>query len=220
MRRFSFNIDLRKDKSGKAPSKPRQSQAPAQADGFQMSGDLAEKRQFLRAWPGFQKTLMGLPEVVDTTEPWEDPNLAAEYVRIYQVSLQKVLDAEPGFHQLGKTETHCFFGQDGTKHLVSRLLSRPHHRLNETRLSQDGQIARLYYENTGERLQSLDDLFERGLLGLEDDEARFARYPEYVMRFFLLVTQGDLLASTFRGVCYFDPESGGIVTQEAESLTG
>jgi len=219
VRRFSFHIDLRKKDGDSSPKKPRsKSTAPEVADGFEMSGDLAERRQFLRAWPSFQRHLLELCEVTETLEPWDDPHLGAEYVRIYQVSKQKILDAEPGFSQQEKMETHCFFTPDGTKHFVSRLLSRPHDRLSEIRLNSDGELVRLYYEKSEGPAQSLDDLFEHGMLGLEDDVARFARYPNYVLRFFLMVVNGEYLDSTFRGVCYYDPQSGQVLTEEAGSL--
>lgn len=220
MRRFSFNIDLRKDKKSAGQTKPqKRSKARPSADGFEMSSALAEQRQNLRAWPSYQRTLETLPNLLGTTAPWSDEHLAAEYVRIYNVSKQKLLDAAPGFGHEKKLETHCFFQPDGTKQLVSRLLANPHQRVNEIRLSPDGQLVRLYYENTGGELQNLDEIFEAGLLGLEDDLNRFSRFPNYVMRFFLLVPQLDCLESTFRGACYYDPENHAVVTQEAESLT-
>ena len=183
-----------------------------------MSHSLAEQRQALRAWPSFQRALYQLPDLVDTSQEWEKPHIAAEYVRIYQVSKEKVLEAEPGFSEAGKTETHCFFSTDGTKHLVSRLRERPQERVNEIRLRPNGELIRLYYENTQGQLQKLDDLFEHGLLDLQDDVGRFARYPNYVMRFFLLLPEGELLKSTFRGLSYFDQESGQVITEEAEEL--
>lgn len=218
MRRFSFKIDLTKtDKLSSAPAKPKKGPPPV-ADGFEMSGDLALQRQSLRAWPQFQAELEGLPDIQGTLEPWADENLAAEYVRIYQVSRQKVSDSAPGFGQEKKTETHCFFAPDGTKHLVSRLLARPHDRINEIRFSPDGTLIRLYYENCGGESQSLEDLFEHGLLGLEEDTPRFAQFPHYAMRFFILQTEGEFLKASFRGVSFFDPDSGTILTEEAESL--
>lgn len=220
MRRFSFKIDLTKQGGGDtAPSPKRAGGGPApQADGFQMSQDLQQQRQDLEAWPYFQRTLMALPELTDTLEEWEDPHLAAEYVRVYEVTRQKVVDAEPGFTQQGKTESHCFFTPDGAKHLVSRLLSQPETRVNEIRLSPDGTLVRLYYENTQGPTQSTEDLYEHGLTGLEEEVERFRRYPNYVMRFFLLVPEGEFLKSTFRGVCYYDAETDSVITEEAGAL--
>ncbi len=183
-----------------------------------MSSDLVGQRQFLKAWPSFQRALYRLPEVTETAEEWSDPNLGAEYVRIYSVSKNKVTEAEPGFSEAGKTESHCFFCSEGTKYLVSRLLDRPHDRINEIRLSPDGQLVRLYYEKTTGDHQYLDDIFEQGLLGLDQDEDRFARFPNYVLRFFLLKPVGAYLQSTFRGVSYFDSEQGKIVSEEAKQL--
>lgn len=220
MRRFSFNIDLRQGGDGDSPPpKPqRKRQPPPVADGYQMSSALSEQRQSMRLWPQFQNALEALPPVVETLDEWDDPHLGAEYVRIHQVSLAKVLEAEPGFSQQDKTEDHCFFSPDGTKHLVSRLLLRPSARVNEIRALPNGQVIRLYYENTGGPDQQLEDLFEQGLYGLEDDIARFAKYPHYVMRFFILTPREQYLESTFRGVCFYDPESGEIITEEADSL--
>ena len=77
---------------------------------------------------------------------------------------------------------------------------------------------RLHYENTGDELQSLEQLFETGLLGLEEDLERFCRFPAYVMRFFLLIPSGPYLHSTFRGVCFYDPEHHEVVTQDATPM--
>ena len=219
MRRFSFQIDLgKKNKLGEQKKGKKKSSEPPVADGFEMSGDLQQRRQNRRAWPGFQRELMALPEVVETQQEWDDPNLGAEYVRVYQVTKEKVVDAEPGYQQDGKMETHCFFSPDGTKHLVSRLSTRPHQRMNEIRLSLDGQLVRMHYENVEGPTQNLEDLFDTGLLGLEDDTDRFRRHPNYVLRFFLLLAGGEYLNSTFRGVCFYDPESDSVVTEEAAEI--
>lgn len=183
-----------------------------------MSRALSEQRQALRLWPQFQRDLMALPAVEETLEEWNDPHLGAEYVRIYQVSLDKVIEAEPGFSQESKTENHCFFSPDGTKHLVSRLLERPNARINEIRALPDGQVVRLYYENTGGPEQPLDNLFDQGLSGVEEDTARFSRWPHYVLRFFILTPQEEFLESVFRGVCYYDHEAAEIVTEEARPI--
>lgn len=219
MRRFSFQIDLtNKDKLSNSKPKKQKSSAPQAADGFEMSSDLLQQRQNRRAWPGFQRELMALPELVDTVEEWDNPHLAGEYIRVYQVTRHKVVEAEPGYRQEGKMETHCFFAPDGTKHLVSRLSTRPHQRINEIRLSLDGTLVRMHYESADGPVQSLEDLFDYGLAGLEDDVDRFRHYPNYVMRFFLLVPKGELLDATFRGVCYYDYESDSVTTEEAEEL--
>jgi hypothetical protein len=219
VRRFSFQIDLTNNKKLSEGKKPKKkSSAPPVADGFEMSGDLQQRRQNRRAWPGFQRELMALPELVGTTQEWDDPNLAAEFVRVYEVTKKKVVDAEPGFKQDGKMETHCFFATDGTKHVVSRLSTRPHQRINEIRLSLDGQLVRIHYENSEGATQSLEDLFDSGLLGLEDDLGRFRQHPNYVMRFFLLLPDGEYLNSTFRGVCYYDHESDSVRTEEAQQI--
>ena len=220
VRRFSFNIDLTgKDSSADEPVK-RSSQRtpPPVADGFEFSGDLSKERQFLEHWPGFQRDLMSLPELTGTTDDWKDVNLAAEYIRVYGVSKAKIIDAEPGFQQAGKTETHCFFTPDGSKLLVSRLLDCPHQRINEIRLTPQGQLIRLYYEKTDGREQNLDQLFETGLLDLDQDLNRFSSYPNYALRFFLLRPEGHLLEATFRGVTYFNSDEGRIVTEEAAQL--
>lgn len=219
MRRYSFNIDLTGDnKPKKGKKRTRSSSAPSSADQFQMSSDLGRQREHLRAWPGFQRQLEQLPILSGTTEPWDDPHLAQEYLRIYRVTRQKILEAEPGFAQTATLESHCFFKPDGTKHLVTRLLSKPDQRVNEMRLSQDGQLVRLYYQNIGGPPQNIDDLFEHGLLGLEEDRSRFSTHPHYVMRFFIFMPKGELLESTFRGVCYFNAEQGDVVIEEAESF--
>jgi hypothetical protein len=218
VRRFSFQIDLTQGGGSKKKKPAKKSAPPPPADGYEMSGALQERRRQLKAWPQFQRNLMALPAVTDTLEEWDNPNLAAEYVRVYEVTREKVTDAEPGYKQDGKMETHCFFGTDGTKHLVSRLGSKPHHRINEIRLSPDGQLIRLHYENTEGPTQSLEDLFDGGLFGLEDDLGRFRQFPNYVMRIFLITTEGEHLKGTFRGVCFYDHETDSVVTQEAQEI--
>ena len=160
-----------------------------------MSSSLQEQRQALGEWPRFQAHLEALPKLTQTLEPWSDPNLGSEFVRVYQVSMQKILDSAPGFRQEEKTENHCFFSADGTKHLLSRLSNRPYQRISEMRLTPQGTLIRLYYEKSSGPDQSLEDLFEHSLLGLDEDTPRFARYPHYVLRFFLLNPQGEYLES-------------------------
>ena len=196
------------------------SSAPTQADGFEMSSARTEQRNEERAWPHFQHLLYQLPELVDTAQEWDNPNLAAEYIRIYGVTKEKVLEAEPGKKISEKLHSHCFFSPDGTKHFVSRLASRPHDRVNEIRLSPDGTVVRLSYEKTQGETQNLDSLFETGLMGLEDDVDRFAHYPNYVMRFFILLSEGEYLKSTFRGISFYDQETDSVLTQEAQELGG
>lgn len=220
MRRFSFKIDLTQQNGPSSVPQKRSnaSSAPKQADGFEMSSSLQEQRQALREWPRFQAHLEALPKLIETLEPWADPNLGAEFVRIYRVSAQKVLDSAPGFYQEEKTENHCFFSSDGTKHVLSRLLARPHDRVSEIRLTPQGTLIRLYYEKSSGPAQSLEDLFEHGLLGLDEDLSRFTRYPHYVLRFFLLNPKDEYLESSFRGVSYFDEDTRQIITEEAASL--
>jgi hypothetical protein len=219
VRRFSFQIDLgKKNQLGEGKKAKKKSSAPPVADGFEMSGDLQQRRQNRNAWPGFQRELMALPELVGTLEEWDDPNLGAEYLRVYDVTKRKVTDAEPGYQQDQKVETHCFFSPDGTKHLVSRLSTRPHQRMNEIRLSLDGQLVRMHYEAIEGPTQSLEDLYDTGLLGLEDDLGRFRQHPNYVLRFFLFLPKGEYLNSTFRGVCYYDHESDSVRTEEAQEI--
>ena len=89
---------------------------------------------------------------------------------------------------------------------------------DEIRLSLDGQLVRIHYETAEGPSQSLEDLFDYGLLGLEEDVERFRQYPDYVMRFFILLPQGEYLNSTFRGVCYYEHESDSVVTEEAGEI--
>jgi hypothetical protein len=76
----------------------------------------------------------------------------------------------------------------------------------------------MYYQNSGGPSQSLEDLFEHGLLGLEEDVGRFARYPHYLMSFFLLVPKEVYLESTFRGVCFYNPDTGEVTIEEADAF--
>lgn len=214
MRRFSFKADLR-TAPGKAPPAPSPA-APAAAasrDGLTLSDSLGRQRRNLRQWADYQRTLRALPQVSSASDHLEDPDLAEEYVRIYGVTRQKIIDAAPGFDSEGKTETHCFFEEDGSKHLVSRLTARPNARVTELSLYPSGEITRIYYENSGGPEQDLEELYQHGLAGLEEDLARFARHPNYVLRFVLLPCDGQVLVDILKGSCFYDESSGAVATE-------
>lgn len=215
MRHFSFKVDLRKVKKlKKEDTTPEPVRSAPAADDFELSLDLSTQRQDMGKWPGFQRQLESQPRVVDPAPHWADQELAQEYLRIFNVSRDKVLEAEPGFRSEGKIETHCFFGHDGSKHLVSRVVARPDDRVTELRLLPSGELIRLYYENAGGPEQSLGDLFEGGLEGLEQDHGRFARHPHYQLRYFLLQPGDGSLQEAFRGVYAYDPGQGKAVDFE------
>lgn len=215
MRHFSFKVDLRKVKKLQEdePAPPSARSTPP-ADGFELSLDLSTHRQGMEDWPRFQRQLESQAPVNEVAPHWVDQDLAGEYLRIFTVSRDKVLEAEPGFRQEGKTETHCFFSSDGSKHLITRVLARPDDRVTELRLLPSGELMRLYYENAGGPEQNLGDLFEQGLEGLEQDHGRFARHPHYQLRYFLLQPQEGHLQEAFRGVFAYDPAQGKAVDFE------
>jgi hypothetical protein len=211
MRRFSFKVDLRKPKDMSAAK----TQAPVPArDGFALSDSLGRQRRNMRQWPDYQRALRALPQVTSAADHFEDVELAEEYVRIYGVTRQKIMDAAPGFDSEGKTEIHCFFDDDGSKHLVSRLTVRPNARVTELSMYPSGEITRLYYENAGGPDQDLDELYQHGLAGLEDDAPRFARYPNYHLKFVLLPCEGPLLVDIYKGTCYYDEGTGTVATED------
>lgn len=217
MRRFRFQADLRRSQ-GSAPAARAPEPAPAVArDGLALSQALGSKRRQMRLWPQFQRVLRALPPVEQAADHFADAELADEYVRISNVSSRKVLDAAPGFGVEGKTEIHCFFDDDGSKHLVSRLSARPNARVTELTLYPSGELTRLYYENAGGPEQSLDELYELGLAGLEDDVARFARHPNYHLKFVLLPCQDGCLVEIYKGTCFYDSATGSVRTEEDEA---
>lgn len=165
-------------------------------------------------WPGYQRHLESLHPVRELAPHWEDEALAMEYVRIYEVSREKIQEAEPGFREEGKIEVHCFFSPDGAKHVVSRVLAKPNARVTELSLLPSGDLMRLYYENAGGPEQDLTDLFEQGLGGLETDDRRFGRHQNYQLRYFLLQTEGVFLNDALRGVFVYDPSTGGATAIE------
>lgn len=168
----------------------------------------------MRQWPAYQRALRALPEVLAPADHFEDMDLAEEYVRIYGVTREKIMDVAPGFAVEGKTETHCFFEEDGSKHVVSRLVARPNARVTELSMYPSGEITRLYYENAGGPEQELDELYEHGLAGLEEDVSRFARYPNYHLKFVLLPCEGSELVDIYKGTCYYDEANGSVATLE------
>jgi hypothetical protein len=170
----------------------------------------------MREWANYQRALRTLPVVCRAADHFQDQELAEEYVRIYGVTRQKIMDAAPGFDVEGKTEIHCFFDDDGSKHLVSRLIARPNARVTELSLYPSGEVTRLYYENVGGPEQDLTQLYEQGLAGLEEDVGRFARHPNYQLKFVLLPSEGPELVDIYRGACYYDEATGSVVTEEDE----
>lgn len=213
MRRFSINVDLRKEKASPRSVKIVTESTPAR-DGLVLSEDLASKRQSLRHWADFQRTLMRLPSVTSGPQGHPDPDLALEYVRIYEVTREKILEAAPGFEKADKLEQHCYFDPDGAKHVVSRLLARPHARVTELSLYPGGEVERVYYENVGGPDQNLDDLYRQGLGELPDDLNRFASYPHYRLKFVLLSSKDGALTDIYRGVTCYHAETGELRTEE------
>ena len=213
MRRFSVKVDLRK---GPQPTRAVQvvQQSDPSRDGLVLSENLAPKRKAMREWADFQRALMALPTVTSGPSGFEDRELAEEYVRIYNVTREKILEAAPGFEQADKLEQHCYFEPDGSKHVVSRLLARPHMRVTELSLYPNGEINRVYYEQVGGPEQNLDTLYENGLGGLEEDQARFARYPNYRLKLVVLPCRSGRLSDIYRATSVFDPALGAITTEE------
>lgn len=212
MRRFSFNVDLRK------PNAPGTSDTQKPAvnvrDGFQLSDTLRPQRLNMREWPRFQRALESLLEPKTASGKFADAALGQEYLRIHGVTRRKILDAAPGFDQEGKLETHCFFAHDGSKHLVSRPIAMASARITELTMFPTGEVTRLYYQNMGGPDQDLDDLYEHGLVGLETDVSRFARHPHYVLKFVLMPCKNEVLLEAYKGTCYFDVDNGNVATDE------
>lgn len=218
MRRFSFKADLRKPKGSPAVSRPAP-QAPTSArDGLTLSSSLGGKRRNMRRWPEFQRALRALPAVLVADDSFEDAELAAEYVRIYGVTRQKILEAAPGFDTEGKQDIHCYFDDDGSKHLVSRLSARPNARVTELSLYPSGEVNRVYYECTGGAEQDLDELYETGLAGLEDDVGRFARYPNYILKFVSLACENGQLVDVYKGTCFYEESTATVATDEDDAI--
>lgn len=216
MRRFSFNVDLRKKKGVIAV--PAKAAAPAR-DGLAVSESLGRHRRNMREWGNYQRALRALPQVSHAAEHFEDAELAEEYVRIYGVTREKILEAAPGFDTEGKTELHCFFEEDGSKHVISRLIALPNARVTELSMFATGEVTRVYYERAGGGPeQALDELYEQGLAGLEEDVSRFARFPNYVLKFVLLPCEKGRLVDIFKGTCYYDEATGSVATEEDENL--
>ena len=214
MRRFSFQADLRKPAPAPAPGKPAAAAPPPVRDGLALSQTLGRQRRNMREWANYQRALRRLPPVSRAAEHFADADLAEEYLRIYGVTRQKIMDAAPGFATEGKTEVHCYFDEDGSKHLVSRLIARPNARVTELSLYPSAEVTRIYYENSGGPEQDLNELYEQGLGGLEDDVGRFARHPNYHLKFVALPCEGSELVDVYRGTCYYDEATGTVVTQE------
>lgn len=213
MARFSFKVDLRKPKKAgpKEPAPPKPTR-----DGMAVSESLGQRRRNMREWPNYQRALRALPQVTSPIDDFEDMELAEEYLRIYNVTREKIMDVPPGFGTEGKTEIHCFFEEDGSKHVVSRLMARPNARVTELALYPSGEVTRLYYENAGGPDQETDELYENGLAGLEEEVGRFARHPNYVLKFVLLPCEGSELVDIYKGTCFYDESTGTVATQEDE----
>ncbi|MGE4202228.1 MAG: hypothetical protein AB7J86_16385 [Vulcanimicrobiota bacterium] len=80
----------------------------------------------------------------------------------------------------GRTASEHVFVTSGSKHLLFRQADES---VGELRLSDDGSLVRRVYERLGGEIQSLDDLYEVGLSGLDADRHRFAQFPGYELRF-------------------------------------
>lgn len=219
MRRFVAKVDLRRP--GEPPLKIRSEVGEGSADvrdGLVLSSTLAQNRRHMRRWPDFQRALRRLPHVHSIGDHFQNRDLALEWLRILEVTRQKILEALPGFSVEDRTDIHVFFSEDGAKHLVSRVTLRPCARLTELILYPTGDVTRVYYQNVGGHDQGLDDLYERGLDGIESDDERFRRFPHYELSFVELCCDEAILIDVGRGVSFFDVETGSVVTTEEDPL--
>lgn len=105
----------------------------------------------------------------------------------------------------GKRKEEHVFTERGYKHLLFRTGDES---VGEIRLAPDGGVVRRVYERMGGELQSLDDLFEVGLSGLEEDEARFARHPGYELRFTRYTAREGKLRKVRMGQASFHLQQG------------
>ena len=97
----------------------------------------------------------------------------------------------------------------GYQHLLKR---NGNESVTELRLTlEGGSLVRRVYERMGGDVQSLDDLFKRGLSGLDTDEARFAAFPGYELRFARYSVRDGKLVRVRMGRASFHQEHGGIV---------
>ena len=97
----------------------------------------------------------------------------------------------------------------GFKHLLKR---NGNESVTELRLTlEGGSLVRRVYERMGGEVQSLDDLFKKGLSGLDSDEGRFAAFPGYELRFARYSAREGKLVRVRMGRASFHQEHGGIV---------
>lgn len=217
MRRFTFKADLRK-----AGNRPRtklvlQDSLQAQAgESLFLSSSLRKNRQNMRSWPAYQRALRTLSLVDKVSQSFENKELAMEWLRIYEVTKKKILDAAPGFSTDNKTDTHCFFSGAGSKHLLSRVVAKPNARITELSLYPKGDVTRMYYEYSTGPERDCDELYACGLTGLENDLEQFARFPNYYLRFVVLSCEEDELVDIYKGRFLYDPDRAEVVIEEDE----
>ncbi len=105
----------------------------------------------------------------------EPEQVPEEMVVAYQKLRQDLERRSPG-----KTRSdHVFVDRQQRKHHLQRRSEG----LVEIRLEPDGHLVRRVYERVLGPNQDLDDLFQRGMSGLDGDEKRFRSWPGYELRF-------------------------------------
>lgn len=217
MRRFTFKADLRTAGSGPRTKLVVQDSSQVLAgESLFLSSPLRKNRQNMRSWPAYQRELRSLGLVDKVSQSFENKELAMEWLRIYGVTKKKILDAAPGFSTDDKTDSHCFFSEAGSKHLLSRLTARPNARITELSLYPKGDVTRIYYEHSTGPERDCDELYACGLTGLENDLEQFTRFPNYYLRFVLLSCEEDELVDIYRGRFLYDPERAEVVIDEDE----
>ncbi len=205
MRRFSFHIDLTGGAGDRTP--PPKASAPGPVDGFGSGPGLFGTPAERALWARYQSALEELPSVEVSPEGFPDPHLAQEHLRAYRASRQRVLDARVGFSLDERTESHCFFGGEGSKHLLGRLLSAPDQRLTELTLFSNGDLLRVYYERNEGPVQPLEELFLEGLSGLDRDLQRFRLFPGYRLVGSFWSLRQEALVRFERAHCIYLPDT-------------
>jgi hypothetical protein len=132
-----------------------------------------------------------------------------ELEAVYRKLVAEVVGAPMGLRPHGD-DLRQVFVSGGFRHVLFCPAESPNERVGELRLAPDGGLVRRIYERMGGLSQSLDDLFQVGLSGLDEDEARFAAFPGYELRFVRYSVRSGKLRKVQMGSAAFNPETGSI----------
>lgn len=194
---FRFKVDLRKlNRMGGTAPPPR--------DGFESSELLEESLREEQREQDYARTLEELGPATEIADIGTERPLALDLLRSYNASLKRAQSTPGGRYTSRGIDYNVFFDDWSNKHVVTRPSETPRERVSELVVSPEGKLLRIAFEWAKGPRQPLDDLFETGLCGLEDDAGRLAECPGYELRVASFIRTADLIEDVYQVIYRHD----------------